>query len=758
MLVRHLRLSHECSLEKSEMATDGAYSVTERNCEYRGSPVTHEPEGSLEAQFTPLSSRAGNEPSGVYHTLGTSIQGNLTEIPAEMNVNQALPWNEDDLDLLWNDSYQLSGTLPVNFFDTNISLTDVFQPRHNPCLEEENIESLSNTSTEQNLPAPTLPYSLETSHLVTELNVIQKNHFTATVDETDPSQNRQLKGNFHPSISPWKLSFPEYETFSKNIKELAHILPPSFVLPSRHTLSRFLEGFFRGCHYHMPFLHTPSISILSLGPELTLSLAAIGAFYRFESVKGYKIYHAARTLINWRLDCRNGHAVSNLAGAHFGSAGLSKTHGRPLSSAGNENENCRFDTTAESPNLLLRLLQGLIVLMKLTSWGDRSVIGDSLPMSGQVSMLVRELGISAPDASHETASWEKWVEQEERRRTLWVAYIQFNLHSIAFDLPPMILNREVFLTLPACGEEWNARNSQAWTHMRSLHTPDSRNFQQVLRQLLDGHQIHKPNAISAFANYVLIHGLFQDIFFARNTTSLVDYTGSLRMGFVQAMESALQAWQSSWEATYESTLDPLSPRGPMGFNATALVRLAYIRLNANIGPRRQLNTWDPAEVARELVDGKGTVYQRSPSLDRAILQCVHALSIPVYSGIHFVAHTQSLNWSVQHSLCNIECAFLLNHWLHEIARCIELSGVEVIREDECKLLSLIYSIVREADIADLSGWRFDNASAVRHLAACAARLWAESSKGSHIFDVSQMIGESLAIFADILESRITSPT
>jgi hypothetical protein len=752
MLARHLRLSDECSLEISEITADSAYSVTEGSSEYPVSPGVLGPDGSREPQFTPPISRVGNEQSGEYHTSGTSFQADLTGIPAEMNVIQALPWNEDDLDLLWNDSIQLSGTLPVNFFDTNISLTDVFQPRHIPYLGKQNIESISSTSTEQILPAPTLPFSPGTSHL-TESNTTDESPFTATVDETDPSHNRQLKGNLRPSISPWKLSFSEYETFSKNIQELTHILPPSFALPSRHTLSRFLEGFFRGCHAHMPFLHTFSISVVSLGPELTLSLAAIGAFYRFENVKGYRIYHAARTLINWRLDCRNGQAVSNLAAAHSGIAGLANIHGRPpSSSARNENEDSRFDPSTGSPNIPLRLLQGLIVLMKLTSWGDRSVVGDSLPMSGQIAMLVRELGISVPDTSHETSSWEKWVEEEERRRTLWVAYIQFNLQSIAFDLPPMILNREVCLTLPSCGEEWNARNAQAWMHMRSLHTPDSRNFQQALRQLLDGHQIHKPNAISAFANYVLIHGLFQEIFFARNTTSLVDHTGSLQLGFIQAMESALQAWQSSWEATYESTLDPLSPRGPMGFNATALVRLAYIRLNANIGPRRHLNTWNPAEIAHELVDGKGTVHQRSPSLDRAILQCVHALSIPVYSGIHFVARTQTLNWSIQHSLCNIECAFLLNHWLHEIARCIELSGVEGIREDERKLLGLIYSIVREADIADLSDWRFDNANAVRHLAACTARLWAEAFKGFHIFNVSQIIGESLAIFADILES------
>ncbi|KAJ5103381.1 hypothetical protein N7532_003910 [Penicillium argentinense] len=349
----------------------------------------------------------------------------------------------------------------------------------------------------------------------------------------------------------------------------------------------------------------------------------------------------------------------------------------------------------------------------MTSWGNRAAVGDSLVLSGQVAMLAREIGISTPDVGHDNPSWEEWVEQEERRRTLWVAYVQFNLQCIAFNVPPMILNQEVL-----CGEEWKVRNSQDWMRMRSFHTPDSRNFQQVLGQLLQGRQIHKSNAISAFANYVLIHGLFQEIFFARNTASLVEPTGSLQVGFVQTMESALRAWQNSWEATYESTLDPLSPRGPMGFNATALVRLAYIRLNANTGPYRQLSSRDPQGIAHELLDGRFAVYERSPFLDRAVLQCIHALSIP------------------------------------DIARCIETSSAQTLRDDERKLLNMVYHIFREADLTELSFWADDNADAVRHLAACTARLWADIFQGFHTYEVSRVVAEGLAIIADTLDAPL----
>lgn len=404
----------------------------------------------------------------------------------------------------------------------------------------------------------------------------------------------------------------------------------------------------------------------------------------------------------------------------------------------------------------MKLLQALVVLMAMATWGDQAVVQDSLAMSGQVALLAREIGISMPDASHESKSWERWVNEEERRRTLYVAYILFNLQCVAFNVPPMILNKEVCLILPACGVEWTAPNAQEWERMRALHVPTSRPFQQVLAQLTQGYPFHKPDAVSSFANYVLIHGLVQEIFFTRNTTSLMESDRSLRTVFVQTMEATLGTWQQSWEATYESTLDPLSPRGPMGFNATALLRLAYIRLNANTGPHRQLSTRNPVDVAHSFVDGKTTVYDRSPHLDRAILQCIHALSVPVRLGIPFIARTQTLTWSIQHSLCHLECAFLLNHWLETIAQSIEVGGVQTIREDERSLLKLIHSVIREADLMEIPDWPLGDATAVRRLAACSIRLWAETFKGFHVFEISQVIGESLAIISGILEAQLGS--
>ncbi|RSM11387.1 hypothetical protein CEP52_003051 [Fusarium oligoseptatum] len=216
------------------------------------------------------------------------------------------------------------------------------------------------------------------------------------------------------------------------------------------------------------------------------------------------------------------------------------------------------------------------------------------------------------------------------------------------------------------------------------------------------------------------------------------------------MEAALRAWQESWEATHESTLDPSSPKGPLGFNSTALLRLVYIRLNAHTGPFRQLFTRDPVIIARGFTDGKISVCNRSPHLDRAILQCIHALSIPVRVGIAFVARTLTLNWSFQHALSNLECAFLLTRWLRGLSFAVEKSGLDDLRPDEQKLLNMVVTLVHETELADSLDGAQDHASRIRKLAASVARLWAETFKGFQVFEIVYVVGQSLSIVADTL--------
>lgn len=348
--------------------------------------------------------------------------------------------------------------------------------------------------------------------------------------------------------------------------------------------------------------------------------------------------------------------------------------------------------------------------------------------------------------------------RQQRRRTLLVAYIVFNLHTITFNIPPLIFSQEVALCLPSCEAEWKVKSSAEWERYRQISRLREHAFGTTLDRLLQGRSVSEYGAISSFSNYVLIHGLVQKIYLEHQSASCLPHDVSpMRPELLKSMERALKSWQSSWEATYESTLDPRSPKGPLGFNATALLRLAHIRLNANLGLCHDLISGNPTQIQQIFTDPDTIRLSRSPSLDRAILQCIHALSIPVRVGIPYVARTQTLHWDIQHSISSLECVFLLTRWMQEIAKDVGIRGMVALREDEQKLLAMVTSLIQETQLQDTLEYKEDNATRINRLAASAARLWAEVSSGIHVFDLVHRIGASLSVIADVLESQVPPP-
>ena len=103
-----------------------------------------------------------------------------------------------------------------------------------------------------------------------------------------------------------------------------------------------------------------------------------------------------------------------------------------------------------------------------------------------------------------------------------------------------------------------------------------------------------------------------------------------------------------------------------------------------LGPGRALDTRDPAQIARAFRDSPAL--NRTPKLLRAVLHSAHALSIPIKIGVHLVAQTQTFNWSIQHSLCTLECAYLLSKWLEALSTS---QGIVSITPDDRKIASLV---------------------------------------------------------------------
>lgn len=111
---------------------------------------------------------------------------------------------------------------------------------------------------------------------------------------------------------PWRISGQDHREIQIKLDDFASVLPKGFVLPSRHTLSRFLEGYINGFHEHLPFLHIPTIRAVNLAPELLLALVAVGAQYRFESHRGNGLWYAARAIAVEQVRRRNSQQVLDI--------------------------------------------------------------------------------------------------------------------------------------------------------------------------------------------------------------------------------------------------------------------------------------------------------------------------------------------------------------------------------------------------------------------------------------------------------------
>ena len=94
----------------------------------------------------------------------------------------------------------------------------------------------------------------------------------------------------------FRISAVDHHIIKSRIDEYSSALPSDFVFPSRHTLTRFLEGYVSGFHEQLPFVHIPTLSPAELAPELLLAMLAVGAQYRFESRRGYALWYAGKAV------------------------------------------------------------------------------------------------------------------------------------------------------------------------------------------------------------------------------------------------------------------------------------------------------------------------------------------------------------------------------------------------------------------------------------------------------------------------------
>ena len=299
--------------------------------------------------------------------------------------------------------------------------------------------------------------------------------------------------------------------------------------------------------------------------------------------------------------------------------------------------------------------------MAMGMWSPKALLHEAILLQNQLALLLRERERSLPSSEVYNSKWEDWICSESDCRTKCIAYCFFNLHSIAYDTPPIMLTSEMKIDLPQSAEIWGAATATEWQVMQEKSPPTPVSFQSALNSLFAAPTHEEQQPISSLGNYALIQAIIQQIYLARQasrTGALLTGTSNLGSEEIGMFERALKVWQIGWERTPESSLDPVNPYGPVAFSSTALLRLAYIRLHCDLGPHRGLDTREPQVIAGALEAAPKVV--RGPHVSRVVIHAAHALSIPVKIGINYVAHTQTLLWSMQHALVNLECAYLLS--------------------------------------------------------------------------------------------------
>ena len=554
------------------------------------------------------------------------------------------------------------------------------------------------------------------------------------------------------------LSQEDRQKVAQKLSEFQSILPLTFQLPSRLALSRYIAAYVNGFHEHLPFLHISSMAIDTCAIELILAMAAVGAQYCFEGQKGVELFNISQSIAfqrirqrDTRLAAFHRHAESQWQNAVATSNGYrtDRTDDTPRSSSisGPLGLPSRGDQSVPTEDLI-QTAQALLLLMAMATWAKhREILREALAIQSMLATLVRDDGLKKTPFP-ENADWYTWARYESCKRVKYISYAFFNLQSIVYNIPSPILSSELDMALPCSASEFKAGTESKWKETRARTTTIETTFQTALARIFSRGSDNDASAYnSSLGNYILVHAIIQHIFYVRQVSRYrLTNQGELLPEDVASIEQALRNWQLAWKRNPESSLNPMNPNGPVTFNSTALLRLAYIRLNVDIGPGRALDTRDPEQIAEAF--HASPVLKRTPKLLRAVLHSAHALSIPVKIGIHLVAQTQTFNWSIQHSLCTLECAYLLSKWLEALS----LPDAGSPSADERKIANLVKTMLDETEFAVPSNVAFESPAAMKYLSANVLRVWAKVFRGAQTWAIVDIIGTSLNIYADMLEA------
>lgn len=457
-------------------------------------------------------------------------------------------------------------------------------------------------------------------------------------------------------------------------------------LPSTYDLQRYITAYVKYFHPHLPFLHIPSLSfdspdftdiirppngqcgsgqpsIAGGAGSLILAMAAIGAFYEFDTVASKDLFEMAKKMIQLYLEERR---KADMAAAVNGSGSAQNT---PLwlvqamllnviyghncgdkTAAGIATTHCAALVSLARAAELAIPFQGISpqnvpVSQPQNGAANNLQMGDEEP--GAVDWNQRQRHTSTDVYSE----WQQWRTIEERKRTLYAIFILSSLLVSAYNHAPALMNSEIQLDLPCDEELWAADTAELWATMRTsgMYQDDALSFASALSSLLTASHRHpyrqsyqfdqhfgssmKPEELpisdlrpSTFGCLVLINAMHNYIWETRQRHMGRPWTTQETDAMHAHIEPALRAWQAAWASNPQHSLERPNPFGVGSLSADCipLLDLAYVRLFVNLGRSKEAffqRDWQG--MADELARGHEIVQhaESSPDLIKSEIPC-----------------------------------------------------------------------------------------------------------------------------------------
>ncbi|KAL8806785.1 MAG: hypothetical protein Q9223_004607 [Gallowayella weberi] len=629
----------------------------------------------------------------------------MWQTPMMAQTSLAHGYSMDFPEASLNDYYQ-SGQQSPRVFQTRIGSNDQYFSSPPPLNLQSPMPFLHNMNGQfANPPMSQVETPSNSAASVSSSNRQSSVTSVSTDSITDATRQALLASLSQPSIFGHSHTRTSQPCVSSPLSPTFVTMPQSagnIPLPCTYDLQRFVHSYILHFHPHLPFLHIPSLSfdtpeftdsIRPLGGQtgygqpciaggagsLILSMAAIGAFYEYDTIASKDLFEMAKKMIHLYLEERR-KAAKTAVGNGSGTGYESSAEMTPLwlvqamllnviygHNCGDKTA-AGIATTHCAALVSLAKAAGLAGPVPDTSSQKRTGPQAKYPAGDDVQLSDEDGGTDQlnhqPQCVHSNvhSEWQSWSVNEERKRTLYAVFILSSLLVSAYNHAPALMNSEIRLDLPCDEELWAAETADAWAGLQSPGVTEQNviPFATALSSLLTASQRHPCRQLyqydqpfgssqdprdlpesdlrpSTFGCLILINALHNYVWETRQRHMGRPWTTQETDAMYAHIEPALKAWQAAWASSPQHSLERPNPFGVGSLSADCipLLDLAYVRLFVNLGRSKEAffqRDWEG--MANELACGHEIVQHADSAPDDNVPQQAGATAMMTSSSGH----------------------------------------------------------------------------------------------------------------------------